>query len=110
MEHNPVTMIIPQKPRRDSLIQTVLYMTYIRSHGGESYKQCRRRSHGDKKNGTNTGKTGLWPGLLATREKPLSLKMVVPKAHYKELHLLNFATANSKHVKPIKYVLINYTL
>ena len=35
--------------------------------------------------------------------------MVVPKAHYKELHLLNFTTANSKHVKPVKFVLINYT-
>jgi hypothetical protein len=37
-EHNPVTMIIPQKPRCDSLIPRVLYKTYIRSHGGETYK------------------------------------------------------------------------
>jgi hypothetical protein len=35
--------------------------------------------------------------------------MIVPKAYYKELHLLNFATANSKHVKLIKFVFINYT-
>ena len=34
--------------------------------------------------------------------------MVVPKAHYKELHLSNFATANSKHVKLIKFVITLY--
>ena len=50
MEHNPVTMIMPQKPRCDSLIPRVLYMTYVSSHGGEFYKvQGWRRSHRGKK-------------------------------------------------------------
>ena len=59
MEHNPVTMIMPQKPRCDSLIPRVLYTTYVSSHGGEFYKFRAEEEATEVKNGTNIGKTGL---------------------------------------------------
>jgi hypothetical protein len=65
MEHKLVTMIIPQKLRCDSLIPIVLYKTDIRYHGGESYKFGSEEEVTEGKNGINTGKTGLCPGLLA---------------------------------------------